>query len=305
MRERYYTFNRFLKEHFGERVQKIPLDAGFTCPNRDGTKGRGGCIYCNVYGSGTGAFRAGISVREQMLRGMEQMGRRYKARKFLAYFQAFSNTYGPPELLRKRYAEALIDERVVGLCIGTRPDCVDEAVAEVLADFRKRGLMVWVELGLQSVHNETLARINRGHTFEDFLKALEMLKARDLLVCVHIIFGLPGEGHLEMLETVRTLARLPIDGLKFHELYVVKGSGMEKLYREGRYRPLSQGEYADLVAEAIAHLPPRVVIQRLTGDPRPEELVAPEWARDKSGTRKLIEETLLNRGLYQGKYAEK
>ncbi len=304
MRSLYYSLNQFLKERFGERVQKVPLDAGFTCPNRDGTKGRGGCIYCNAYGSGTGAARKGLSVREQMLHGMEHMARRYGARKFLAYFQAFSNTYGPSDLLQRRYEEALVDERVVGLCVGTRPDCVDEAVAEVLSGFRDRGLLVWVELGLQSVHNETLLRINRGHTFEDFLSALELLKARGLLVCVHIIFGLPGEGPLEMLETVRTLARLPIDGVKFHELYVVKGSGMEKLYREGRYRPLTQGEYADLTAEAIAHLPPRVVIQRLTGDPRPEELVAPDWARDKTGTRRLIEETMLNRGLYQGKYLE-
>ncbi|HFC97194.1 MAG TPA: TIGR01212 family radical SAM protein [Thermosulfurimonas dismutans] len=300
----YYSFNQFLKEKFGERVQKVPLDAGFTCPNRDGTKGRGGCIYCNAYGSGTGAARKGLSVREQMLRGMEHMARRYGARKFLAYFQAFSNTYAPPETLRARYEEALVDERVVGLCVGTRPDCVDEAVADVLSEFRDRGLMVWVELGLQSVHNETLARINRGHTFEDFLTALEILKARGLLVCVHIIFGLPGEGPLEMLETVRTLARLPIDGIKFHELYVVRGSGMEKLYLEGRYRPLTQGEYADLTAEAIAHLPKRVVVQRLTGDPRPGELVAPDWARDKTGTRRLIEETMLNRGHYQGKYLE-
>ncbi|QJA06290.1 TIGR01212 family radical SAM protein [Thermosulfurimonas marina] len=299
---RYYSFNQFLRERFGERVQKVPLDAGFTCPNRDGTKGHGGCIYCNAYGSGTGAFRQGISVREQMLSGMEKMARRYGARKFLAYFQAFSNTYGPPEVLRARYEEALVDERVVGLCVGTRPDCVNEEVAEVLAEFESRGLMVWVELGLQSVHNETLARIRRGHTFEDFLAALEILKRRPLLVCVHLIFGLPGEGPLEMLETVRKLAELPVDGIKFHELYVVRGSALEALYRQGHYRPLTQGEYADLVAEAIAHLPPRVVIQRLTGDPRPEELVAPDWARDKSGTRRLIEETLLNRGLYQGKY---
>ncbi|OAQ21105.1 TIGR01212 family radical SAM protein [Thermosulfurimonas dismutans] len=304
MRGLYYSLNQFLKERFGERVQKVPLDAGFTCPNRDGSKGRGGCLYCNAYGSGTGAFREGLSIREQMLRGMEHMARRYGARKFLAYFQAFSNTYGPLEVLRARYEEALVDERVVGFCVGTRPDCVDEAVAGVLAEFKNRDLMVWVELGLQSVHNETLARINRGHTFEDFVKALEVLKARGLLVCVHIIFGLPGEWHLEMLETVKTLARLPIDGIKFHELYVVRGSGMERLYREGRYQPLTQGEYADLVAEAIAHLPPKVVIQRLTGDPRPEELVAPDWARDKAGTRRLIEETMLNRGLYQGKYLE-
>ncbi len=302
MRRRYYSFNEFLKERFGERVQKVTIDAGFSCPNRDGTKGRGGCIYCNRYGSGTGAFARGLSVRQQVLEGMEWAKRRYKAHKFIAYFQAFSNTYGPAELLRKRYEEALVSEEVVGISVGTRPDCVDDAVADLLKEFSERGLMVWVELGLQSVHDETLVRINRGHTFEDFLRALELLKKRDLLVCVHIIFGLPGEDHLAMLETVRTLARLPVDGVKFHELYVVKGSKMEELYRKGLYAPLTQAEYADLVAEAIAHLPERVVIHRLTGDPLPEELVAPDWALDKRGTIRLIEEVLLNRDLYQGKY---
>ncbi len=298
----YYSLNQFLKERFGERVQKIPLDAGFTCPNRDGTKGRGGCIYCNALGSGTGALKEGLSIREQMLKGMEWGARRYRARKFIAYFQAFSNTYAPLEVLRARYEEALIDARVVGLAVGTRPDCITEEIARLLASYKKRGLLVWVELGLQSVHNTTLARINRGHTFEDFLTALEILKRQDLLVCVHLILGLPGEGPLEMLETVKTLASLPVDGVKFHELYVVKGSALERLYRAGKYQPLSQGEYADLVAEALAHLPPQVVIQRLTGDPRPGELVAPAWAADKSGTRKLIEEILKQRSLYQGKY---
>ncbi len=291
-----------MREKFGERVQKVTLDAGFTCPNRDGTRGKGGCIYCNALGSGTGAFRKGLSVRAQMLEGMERLERRYKARKFIAYFQAFSNTYAPLEVLRKRYEEALVDERVVGLAVGTRPDCVDEDVARLLSSYRKRGLMVWLEMGLQSAHNRTLARINRGHTYEDFIQALEIAKKHDLLVCTHVIFGLPGEGPLEMLETIERLAALPIDGLKFHELYVVRGSKMEKLYREGAYHPLTQTEYVDLVCEALALLPWRVVIQRLTGDPRPDELVAPTWAREKQNTLRAIEDTLINRDLWQGKY---
>jgi len=300
--KRYHTLNAFLRVHFGERVQKVTLDAGFTCPTRDGTKGRGGCLYCNPYGSGTGAAQKGLHIRTQMLEGMARLEKRYKARKFLAYFQAFSNTYAPVETLRERYDQALVDERVVGLCIGTRPDCVDEAVLDLLASYRKQGLMVWLELGLQSIHDRTLSLINRGHTYADFEKALVLAKERGLLVCVHIIFGLPGEGPEEMLATVERLADLPIDGLKFHELYVVRGSGMEKLYREGRYRPLLQNEYVDLVCEALALLPWRVVIQRLTGDPRPEELVAPEWARRKGETIKKIEETLVVRDLWQGKY---
>ena len=300
--KRYHTLNTFLRARFGERVQKVTLDAGFTCPTRDGTKGRGGCIYCNAYGSGTGAARLGLDIRTQMLEGMARLEKRYKARKFLAYFQAYSNTYAPLEVLRERYDQALVDERVVGLCIGTRPDCVDEAVLDLLASYQDRGLMVWLELGLQSIHDETLRRIERGHTYADFEKALLAAKERGLLVCVHIIFGLPGEGPEEMLATIKRLAELPVDGLKFHELYVVKGSKLEKIYLRGEYKPLLQNEYVDLVCESLAMLPWRVVIQRLTGDPRPDELVAPEWARRKAETIRLIEETLLVRDLWQGKY---
>lgn len=299
---RYHSLAEFLRASFGTRVQKVTLDAGFTCPNRDGTRGKGGCIYCNALGSGTGAARQGLSIRAQMLAGMERLARRYKARKFIAYFQAFSNTYAPVEVLRQRYQEALVDERVVGLSVGTRPDCVDEEVVKLLAEFKEKGLMVWLEIGLQSAHNRTLALINRGHTFEDFLRALTLAKKYDLLVCTHVIFGLPGERPEDMLETINQISRLPLDGIKFHELYVVRGTPMERLYREGRYQPLTQTEYVDLVCEALALLPWRVVIQRLTGDPRPEELVAPTWAREKQLTLRMIEETLINRDLWQGKY---
>ncbi len=300
--KRYHTLNAFLRAHFGARVQKVTLDAGFTCPTRDGTKGRGGCLYCNAFGSGTGAARQGLDIRTQMREGMVRLAKRYKARKFLAYFQAFSNTYAPLEVLKETYDQALVDERVVGLCVGTRPDCVDEEVLDLLAAYKDQGLMVWLELGLQSIHDQTLALINRGHTYADFEKALFQAKARGLLVCVHVIFGLPGEGPLEMMATIDKLAGLPIDGIKFHELYVVRGSGMERLYRKGQYQPLTQNEYVDLVCEALARLPWRVVIQRLTGDPRPEELVAPSWAREKALTIKKIEEALVARDLWQGKY---
>ncbi len=300
--KRYHSLNAFLRRVFGERVQKVTIDAGFTCPNRDGAREKGGCIYCNAFGSGTGAFKEGLTIREQMLAGMERLARRYRARKFIAYFQAFSNTYAPLEVLKKRYEEALVDERVVGLAIGTRPDCINEEIVKLLASYQERGFMVWLEMGLQSAHNKTLFLINRGHTYEEFLQALKLAKKYDLLVCTHVIFGLPGETPAEMLQTIEKIADLPLDGLKFHELYVVRGSRMEELYRKGAYKPLTQAEYVDLVCEALALLPWRVVIQRLTGDPRPEELVAPAWAREKSKTLRLIEETLVNRDLWQGKY---
>ncbi len=300
--KRYHTLNHFLRVHFGQRVQKVTIDAGFTCPVRDGTKGHKGCLYCNAYGSGSGAAQLGLDIRTQIYQGIERLARRYKAKKFLAYFQAYSNTYAPLEVLKKRYDQALIDERVVGLCIGTRPDCVDEKVVDLLVSYSQKGLMVWLELGLQSIHDKTLRAINRGHTYADFERALFKAKEKGLLVCVHIIFGLPGEGPEEMLATVERMAELPIDGLKFHELYVVQGSGMENLYRQGLYTPLKQDEYVDLVCEALALLPWRVVIQRLTGDPRPYELIAPQWAREKRQTIEKIEATLLARDLWQGKY---
>ncbi|OAG26884.1 TIGR01212 family radical SAM protein [Thermodesulfatator autotrophicus] len=300
--KRYHSLNTFLRAHFGERVQKVTIDAGFSCPNRDGTISYGGCIYCNAFGSGTGAFKKGLSVRTQMLKGIEHLSRRYKVKKFIAYFQAFSNTYGPIDRIKELYDEALVDERVVGLAIGTRPDCVNQEIVELLASYRKRGLMVWLEIGLQSAHNQTLAFINRGHTYEDFVKALELAKSKKLLVCTHVIFGLPGETMTQMLETIGKLAKLPIDGIKFHELYIVRGTKMERLYHEGQYKPLAQNEYVDLVCESLAMLPWKVVIQRLTGDPRPDELVAPDWAREKAKTLRLVEETLLNRDLWQGKY---
>ena len=301
-KKRYHALSDFLRAWFGTRVQKVTIDGGVTCPNRDGSKGRGGCIYCNALGSGTGAAGQGLSIREQMRQGMERLGRRYKARKFIAYFQAFSNTYAPLEILREKYEQALIDERVVGLAVGTRPDCVSEEVLRLLRSYKERGYMVWLEIGLQSAHDRTLKRIHRGHTFADFLKAVELAQKYDLLVCTHLIFGLPGEGPEEMLETIARVSSLPLDGVKFHELYVVRGTEMERLFRQGLYQPLRQTEYVDLVCEALASLPWRMVVQRLTGDPQRGELVAPSWALEKRRTLRMIEETLLARDLWQGKY---
>lgn len=300
--KRYVSLNNFLKEKFGTRVHKVPLDGGFTCPNRDGSKSTGGCIYCNSLGSGTGASLEGKSIEKQMEEGITYLSKRFKAKKFIAYFQSYSGSYGNAEQLKELYDSSLIDERVVGLSVGTRPDCLNKEVLDLLEDYQKKNYMVWLETGLQSVHNKTLEFINRHHSFEDFLYALDRAKERGLLVCTHIIFGLPGEGHEEMIETAKKISKLPVDGIKFHSLYVVKGTPMEKLLKEGIYKPITEEEYVNMVCEAIALLPEKVVIQRLTGDPKKEELVEPQWTMNKQKTLSLIEKKLVERDLWQGKF---
>jgi len=291
-----------LKEKFGSRVHKIALDGGFTCPNRDGSKSVGGCIYCNSKGSGTGAFGEEKSIEKQMDEGINYLSKRFKAEKFIAYFQSYSGTYGPVEKLKELYDSSLIDERIVGISVGTRPDCLNKEILDLLEDYKKQNYMVWLEIGLQSAHNKTLELINRHHSFEDFLFALEKAKERGLLVCTHIIFGLPGEGYEEMIETVKKLSELPLDGIKFHSLYVIKGTLVENLLKKGIYKPVTQEEYVNIVCEAISLLPSHIVIQRLTGDPKKGELVEPQWTMNKQKTLSLIEKTLQEKDLWQGKF---
>ncbi|NDY42815.1 TIGR01212 family radical SAM protein [Dissulfurirhabdus thermomarina] len=278
------SLNTYLRRRFGERVQKVPLDAGLTCPNRDGTKGRAGCIYCDARGSGTGAAREGLGVAAQMRRGMERARRRYGARRFIAYFQSFSNTYAPPARLEALYREALVGPEVVGLSIGTRPDCVD---AERLSLVRRvaAGRMAWMEYGLQSASDATLARIGRGHTVADFVRAVELSRRFGLPVCTHVIFGLPGEGPAEMEATVRLLAELRVEGVKFHQLYVLEGTALARDLAAGAYRPISREAYVAAVRRALELLPPATVVQRLWADPPRAGLLAPAWSLDRAGLR--------------------
>jgi radical SAM protein (TIGR01212 family) len=276
----YLSLNRFLKERFGERVQKIPLDAGLGCPHRraDGT---GGCIFCDSRGAGTGAVSAtGRDIREQMKAGMKWGVRRYKAHKFMAYFQSWTNTFASPARLRQIYADALIDDSVVGIAIGTRPDCIDRERLDIIAEVAGNR-MVWIEYGLQSASDKSLQWLGRGHTVEDFLNALSLAREYGFLVCAHIMFGIPDETGTEMKKTVSLLKECKIDGVKFHQLYVVKNTVLHRIYNEGRFVPISMNEYADIVAEAIVTLDKQTVIHRLAGDPPLGELVAPEWAMHK------------------------
>ncbi|MBU1170087.1 MAG: TIGR01212 family radical SAM protein [Proteobacteria bacterium] len=301
MRKRYNDLNHHLRSIFGERVQKLTVDAGFSCPNRDGTLSTGGCIYCSPKGSGTGAHALGLSISEQIMQSKPGLIRRYKARKFMVYFQAFSNTYGPLEKLKAVYDEALSFDDVVALSIGTRPDCVDEPVLDLLGDYAKKRL-IWMEYGLQSPHDNTLITINRGHDFACFKSVLPPSQKRGLKVCAHIILGLPGEDRAMMLEGAKILSDLGVDGVKIHLLYVIKNTVLETMYQNGDFHCLEKDEYAQLVCDYLERLSPDMVIHRITGDPHPDELVAPQWPLKKSDTTNLIGSILEQRDSYQGQY---
>jgi radical SAM protein (TIGR01212 family) len=301
MKNRFYDLNTYFRRRYGERVHKISLDAGLNCPNRDGTLGSEGCIYCNSKGSGTGNLAKGYSITDQLEASKAPVIKRFKARKFIAYFQSFTNTYAPVEILKQLYEEALAVDDVVGLAIGTRPDCVSTEVLDLLQGYT-RNYLIWVEYGLQSAHDTTLRAINRGHDVGAFEKAVAATAGRGIHISAHMILGLPGETRREMLETAAFIAGLPIQGVKLHLLYVVKGTALARLYGQGGYQCLEQQVYVDLVCDVLERLPGRMVIQRLTGDPHRHELIAPQWALDKNATVAMIRERLEERDTWQGKY---
>jgi hypothetical protein len=296
----YRDLNSYFRERFGSRVHKVTLDAGLGCPNRDGTISTGGCIYCNASGSGTGAHRQGLSITAQIERSRVRIARRFKTDKLLAYFQSYSNTYGPIDHLRRLYDEALAVPGVVGLAIGTRPDCVDGDILNLLERYARERL-IWVEYGLQSAHDRTLQLLNRGHDVACFERAVAATRGRGIQICAHVILGLPGESKQAMLATADRIARLGIDGVKLHLLYVVRGTPLETLYDAGNYRCLTQTEYVDTVGAFIERLPPTMVIQRLTGDPHPRELVAPDWSLQKKATLERIHRWFEAHDSWQGK----
>ncbi|MBN2374630.1 TIGR01212 family radical SAM protein [bacterium] len=299
--KRYRDFNTWLRSVFGVKVHKITIDAGLYCPNRDGSISRNGCIYCNQNGSGTGAWEKGMSVRNQVLAAQVILKERFKAKKFLAYFQSFTNTYAPKEKLDILYSEALNNDDMVGLCIGTRPDCVPEDILSMIEGYVK-DYMVWIEYGLQSFHDNTLKRINRGHTVAQFMDAVRRTRQRKgINVCVHVILGLPGETKKDMIRTAKRISGLDIQGIKIHLLYVIKGTPLADLYESGEYECLTQSEYLDILASFISCLRPDIIIQRLTGDPHPDELLAPLWSLRKQETLRMLNEKMEREDIWQGK----
>jgi radical SAM protein (TIGR01212 family) len=292
-------YSTYLKRRFGGRVHKISVDAGFGCPNRDGGRDRHGCIFCDPGGSGAVGIERSVSIPQQIERAKELMRRKYRAKWFIAYFQPFSNTFGPVDRLRDCYDQALAVEDVVGLAIGTRPDCLPDAVLDLLAGYH-RDTYLWLELGLQSCHDKTLSYLNRGHDYACFLDAYRRAKERGLRICVHVILGLPGESRDDILATADEMARLGVDGIKLHLLHVLDGTPLGDLYRQGRVPMLQMQDYVELVVDFIERLPPDTLIQRLTGDGPRDVLLAPIWSMNKWEVLNAIDAELERRGSQQG-----
>ena len=300
--KRYHTYDYYLRHTFGEKVAKITLDGGFTCPNRDGTCGTGGCIYCSGRGSGDFTQSALLPIKEQFSSQVAQIRRKWDAKKFIAYFQAFTNTYAPLARLQELYEQALACEGVVGINLGTRADCLPDEVIDYLEQLSAR-TVVTVELGLQTVHDETAQRIGRGHDYATFLDAYRRLreKAPHVRVGVHLIFGLVGENDEKIIKTVQSVAELVPDEVKIHLLYVLEGTAMAEIYRNGAYLPLDKEHYVNLVVQALELLPARVVVARLTGDADAKSLLAPLWSIKKGNILNEIDKNFYDNNTCQGK----
>ena len=295
---RYRNLSSYLRNRFRQKIGKISLDAGLSCPNRDGTISTRGCLFCNAKGSGTGASGRGSSPEQQL-------AERLKAhagdnRKFIAYFQSFTNTYAPVARLERLWRPAVRPDQIVGLSIGTRPDCLEDDVLDLLADIAQEK-EVWLELGLQSATDTTLERINRGHTVDDFCRAVARVRLRPIKIVAHIILGLPGEGKTEILRSAGLISNLGLDGVKIHSLYIPRDSGLANWYTERNYDCLTREEFVDLAVAFLEHISPNMVVHRLTGDPDPETLVAPQWALDKHRTINLIQQRLEETDSLQGR----
>jgi radical SAM protein (TIGR01212 family) len=300
---RYYAFSRFLRDRFGKKVFRVTVDGGFTCPNVDGTVAVGGCVYCDNRSFSPNRRLPRTTIREQVSRGVAILQKRYGADHFLAYFQAATNTYAPVERLRRLYDEALDHPQIVGLAIGTRPDNVPDPVLELLQGYA-RNRYVCLELGLQSIHDRSLDWMNRGHHYAAFVDAVQRCQRRGLDLCAHVILGLPGESHEDMLGTAQALAGLPVNAVKIHNLHVVRNTPLEKMFQAGDVRMMERDEYVQIVCDFLERLPSSMVIHRLNGDAPPDYLVAPQWCLDKPALLAAIHSELERRESWQGKLHE-
>ncbi|HPF43376.1 MAG TPA: TIGR01212 family radical SAM protein [Syntrophomonadaceae bacterium] len=298
--KRYHTLNWELRKVFGTKVFKIPLDAGFTCPNRDGKLSDKGCLFCSPRGSGDFAGDRKEDLKQQFDNLKAVMHKKWHQGKYIAYFQAFTNTYGDVEYLRKVYELALNQPEVVGLAIATRPDCLPEEVLDLLAEFNKKTYL-WVELGLQTIHKQTARSMNLQYDYEKFRQSLQNLRKREIQTVAHIILGLPGETHEMMRVTGETVAELPIQGLKIHLLHLMKNTPLAQIYKDKPFPYLTQHEYIDLVADILEKIPPDVVIHRLTGDSPRSTLIGPEWSLNKWEVLNSIDDRLVQRNTWQGR----
>lgn len=296
--KRYQTYSWYLKKRFGKKVFKVPLNIDLGCPNRDGTKGEGGCIFCSAKMSGDFAGNPCDDIRTQYEQISLKMRNKWTDGLCIPYFQAGSNTYGDAQMLKEMFETALNFQNAVGLSIATRADCIDEEKADMLAGLSKKTYLT-VELGLQSIHDKTAELCNRCHTFEDFLVAFNLLKEREINVCVHIINGLPFETHNMMLETAKTVGELGIHSIKIHLLHILKGTKLAQMYEKGEFKAMEMQDYVNLVCDQLEVLPAEVIIQRITGDGSRDDLIAPLWSLKKFCVMNEIDKELLRRNSFQ------
>ncbi len=297
----YYSLNYYLRRKFGCKVFKISLDGGFSCPNRDGTISTGGCVFCSERGSGDFSGNRNISISDQFQGIKQMMNKKWKDGKYIAYFQAYTNTYAPVEVLRQKYEEAINQEGVVGLAIATRPDCLGDDVLELLEKYNDK-IYTWVELGLQSSNDFTAEKINRGYKLETFERSVKNLRKIGIEVVVHLIMGLPYENKDIMMNTVKYVSSQDIQGVKFHLLYLMEHTPLVKLYNEGQLKLMSQEHYVDVICSALSNTRPDIVIHRLTGDAPRNLLIGPKWSLKKWEILNDIDKTMKDRNIYQGIY---
>ncbi|MBS6022657.1 MAG: TIGR01212 family radical SAM protein [Paeniclostridium sordellii] len=303
--KRYHTWNYYLRSNFGEKVFKVSINAGFSCPNIDGTITYGGCTYCSKEGSGDFAGNPNDNLIKQFEDIKQMMHKKWHSAKYIGYFQAFTNTHAPVNILKEKYETILNLEDVIGLSISTRPDCLPDDVVEYLAKLNKK-TNLWVELGLQTIHNKTSKVINRGHDYDTFLEGVEKLKKHNIKTVVHIINGLPGEDYNMMMETAKAVSELGVHGIKIHLLHVLKNTPMEKMLEKEMFTLMEKDEYVNLVCDQLEILPPEMVVHRLTGDGKRDEMVGPMWSLKKWEVLNAIDDTMKKRNSYQGiKYNKK
>ena len=298
--KRYHTLDYYYKNKFGCKIAKISLNAGFTCPNKDGTKGVGGCIYCSKLGSGDYAGNPLKSLTDQFMEIKKVMDNKWHDTKYIAYFQANTNTYAKVDILKEKYEEVLKIDGVVGLNIATRSDSITDECLDYLEELNKRTFLN-IELGLQTIHEKTNILINRGETLEEFEDMVKKLRKRNINVIVHIINGLPYETKEMMLETVKYVNNLDIQGIKIHMLHIIKDTKLAELYEKEKFHILTREEYVNIVCDELELLREEIVINRITGDPNPDELIEPQWLIKKFGVLNEIDKEMARRDSYQGK----
>ena len=296
------TYGQNLLKRYGKRVHKVALDAGFTCPNRDGTKGTGGCTFCNNVSFSPNADSR-LDVPRQIAKARLAIAKRTRARHFIAYFQAYTNTYADIAELEILYRNALAQPDVIGISVGTRPDCVSAAVLDLLERLRNEGLEIWLELGLQSAFDDTLERVNRGHTLAEYRETALATRARGIPLCTHLIIGLPGEDEHHYHATLDTVLDIGVDGLKLHPLHVVKHTVLAYQWRRGGYQPLTQADYIRIAADLIERTPQHIIFHRVTATASKDILLAPEWCSQKWNILNGIEKELRQRGTRQSSRA--